>query len=167
MRDKAQNDYLLKLIGRDLSAWEKGDATHANYGIGLGMGVWFLFGFCILNFISLEGWVFVSALLIWTTVCGVITWWLFRRFGVSWAEEVDFRLAKYHPADLQAWEELKLRVAEEGITLQAVQQWADQEMRATTPPPPAEQKWKMLQNKRGSTAIPEQEQPVKPDAKVD
>lgn len=163
MRNKEENAALLKSIRRDLRGWEEGVKTHSDYGLTMGMGVLFVFGYAALSF-SLDGWAFFSTLLIWVVVCIVLTRWLFRRYGTSWAEEVDDKLAQYHPADLQAWDELKQSVAAGGVTLQAVQRWADQELRTLTPPP-AEQKWKMLHNEQGSTVTPIQEQPVKPDEK--
>ena len=163
MRNKTENAALLKNIRRDLRGWEEGVSTHSDYGLTMGMGVLFVFGYAVLSF-SLDGRAFIPTLLIWVAICIVLTRWLFRRYGTSWAEEVDAKLAQYHPADLQAWEELKQSVAEGGVTLQAVQRWANQEQQALTPPP-AEQKWKMLQNKQGSTVTPVQEQSVKPDAK--
>ncbi|HFI7102206.1 TPA: hypothetical protein ACGR1C_004254 [Escherichia coli] len=163
MRNKTENAALLKSIRRDLRGWEEGVSTHSDYGLNMGMVVLYAFGFGVFSF-SLDGWALLLALLIWTAVSIGLSRGLLRRYGTSWAEEVDAKLAQYHPADLQAWEELKQSVAEGGVTLQAVQRWANQELRALTPPP-AEQKWKMLQNKQGSPATPVQKQSVKPDAK--
>ncbi|MEB7502472.1 hypothetical protein NGC23_20110 [Leclercia pneumoniae] len=161
MRDKAEHDARLKNIRRDLKGWEEDEDTRSNFGIVMGMGGLFVFGFSILSF-SLEGWMFISTLLIWVVVCKVMIQWLFRRYGTTWAQEMDIKLAQYHPEDLRAWDELQQSVAEQGVTLEAVQRWSDLELQAVTPSP-AEQKWEMLQNKHGAQCTTTPEQPVKPD----
>ena len=163
MRDKEEHDARLKRIRKELKDWEKGGQTTSDSGLLLSMGAVLIVGTVILRF-SIESWVFYPCALIWTVVSIILTWWVFRRYSTSWPEEMDSRLAQYHPADLRAWDELKQSVAEEGVTLEAVQRWADLELQAVTPSP-AEKKWKMLQNKHGAQCTTTPEQPVKPDTK--
>ncbi len=162
MRDKEMNDQLLKSISFDLKEWEKQGNTPTETGRTLAILVLIIAGSFALRLL-LEGGIFFPALLIWVLMILGFAWWLFRRPGLSWAQEVDHKLGQYHPVDQMAWEELRKSVETDGVTLHNIRRWFYQEVRAAAPP--AEQKWKMLQNNHGAQSTTTPEQPVKPDTK--
>lgn len=145
MRNKAINNRLLNKIRRDLRCWEAGAATPAATRFALASVVTFLAGFSALAYF-LDGLVLISTALLWMSVNAGLVWLLVVRYGKSWAQEVDSKLARYQPLDEQAWGELKQSVICKGVTLHAVQRWYEQERDALYPP--AEQEWKVLQDKK-------------------
>ncbi len=162
MRDKVTNDRLFKKIRADLRCWEAGAAPPTTARIVLATVVLLSGGYWLLSQI-LNNAVFIPLVLIWVSVNIGMAFLFIRRYGKSWAQEVDHKLAQYQPADQMAWEELKQCVSEGGVSFHVVQLWFDTEARALTLA--AEQKWEMLQNKHGAQCTTTPEQPVKPDTK--
>lgn len=160
MRDKVTNDRLFKKIRADLRCWEAGAVPPTTARIVLATVVLLSGGYWLLSQI-LNNAVFIPIVLIWVSVNIGMAFLFIRRYGKSWAQEVDHKLAQYQPADQMAWEELRESVERDGVTLHNIRRWFYQEVRAAAPP--AEQKWKMLQNKQGAKQTTTPEQPVKPD----
>jgi len=162
MRDKVTNNRLFKKIRADLRCWEAGATPPTTARIVLATVVLLSGGYWLLSQI-LNNAVFIPIVLIWVSVNIGMAFLFIRRYGKSWAQEVDHKLAQYHPVDQMAWEELRKSVETDGVTLHNIRRWFYQEVRAAAPP--AEQKWEMLQNKHGAQCTTTPEQPVKPDTK--